>query len=415
MKKSALPAHFDGRSYFERTLAYGIDHGIVTRERLAHIEEFGAKGIIQIAGYFGTDHLRKDLDEALVRMVYLVSLFLESQSHGNLQMASSVLMTHSFMSLSKAGSDMLRTLHAKGLAEHSLSASDQDVRDFLNYYTLKSQLSLKSYEQRLLLHDEQIIACDCALWFGRAMGLDSEIIEENDAASIVRSCLFTRAVGSIEEPRWHGPLLTSQEFLQAIARLRKERWTKARGRWTENLYADVPDEYVDFVTSIFDDMKVHDVRRITGNTGSNESQNQLLDYLAALYFRRQTELSDNHDDGSLVSEHWQKITQGRSDDDSMNTLLMCAAAEQKPQVEISQTIAKTIIKTMRQYGVNEKLVIRFIEEDAPLALQKDLLRQWEHELLPDLRTYVLIEADTQMERALRFVGDHACLKRKKTS
>ena len=76
------------------------------------IQEDFSKGIVQIANYFGTAHLRPELELALHRMVNLISLYLEDMSGGDLQIAAASLRDKTFLSHSKAGSDMLKRLHA---------------------------------------------------------------------------------------------------------------------------------------------------------------------------------------------------------------------------------------------------------------------------------------------------------------
>jgi len=73
-------AIFDDRPFFERALVYGCHHGIIDAERLQHIRHDAPKGMVQIAEYFGTQYLRANIEEARLRMVNLVSLYLEDRS-----------------------------------------------------------------------------------------------------------------------------------------------------------------------------------------------------------------------------------------------------------------------------------------------------------------------------------------------
>jgi hypothetical protein len=51
-------AIFDGAAFFEKTLAYGIAHGILSEEKLDAIQNDAPKGMVQIARYFGSEFLR---------------------------------------------------------------------------------------------------------------------------------------------------------------------------------------------------------------------------------------------------------------------------------------------------------------------------------------------------------------------
>ena len=108
-------AAYDDRPYFARALDFGLKNGIIDSERLDSMRTDGAKGVVQIADYFGTAHLRNDLDEAVKRMVYLASLYLEHMSDGNLARAARSLQENTFLSHSRGGSQMFKTLFAQSL------------------------------------------------------------------------------------------------------------------------------------------------------------------------------------------------------------------------------------------------------------------------------------------------------------
>ncbi|MFM2427743.1 MAG: hypothetical protein RL707_1570, partial [Pseudomonadota bacterium] len=95
-------ALFDDRPFFEKALAYGIQHGILDSAKLEAIQADAPKGMVQIARYFGSEFLRPELEKAKDRIVNMVSLTLEIQSAGDLRQAAAELREHSFMSRSKA-------------------------------------------------------------------------------------------------------------------------------------------------------------------------------------------------------------------------------------------------------------------------------------------------------------------------
>jgi hypothetical protein len=86
--------------------------------KLEAINAEAPKGMVQIARYFGTEFLRPELEKARDRMVNLVSLHLEYSSGGDLRGRLSLLRDHSFLSRSKAGSDMLKALIAMPQNSH---------------------------------------------------------------------------------------------------------------------------------------------------------------------------------------------------------------------------------------------------------------------------------------------------------
>ena len=112
MATATALATFDNRLFFDKALRCGVQQGILTPAPLQSIQEGFSKGIVQIANFFGTAHLRPELELALHRMVNLVSLYLEDMSEGDIQIAAASLRDKTLLSHSKAGSDMLKRLHA---------------------------------------------------------------------------------------------------------------------------------------------------------------------------------------------------------------------------------------------------------------------------------------------------------------
>ena len=111
-------ALFDRRPFFEKALRYGVQHGILSPEKLATMRQEGPKGMVQIARYFGTEYLRPDLERARDRLVNLVSLYLEESTGADLREAAQSLRDHSLLSRSKGGSDMLKALIAMPQNSH---------------------------------------------------------------------------------------------------------------------------------------------------------------------------------------------------------------------------------------------------------------------------------------------------------
>ena len=109
---------YDARPFFEKALHYGVQHGIIDAQKLEQICVEAPKGMVQIARYFGSEFLRPEIEKARERMVNLVSLYLETSCQSDLRQAAESLRDHSFLSRSKGGSDMLKTLIAMPQNSH---------------------------------------------------------------------------------------------------------------------------------------------------------------------------------------------------------------------------------------------------------------------------------------------------------
>src|SRR3990167_327270 len=109
---------YDARPFFEKTLQYGVQNGILDPEKIETMRVEGPKGMVQIARYFGNEFMRPELEKARDRMVNLVSIYLESSCGGDLQQAAESLRDFSLLSRSKGGSDMLNALIAMPQNSH---------------------------------------------------------------------------------------------------------------------------------------------------------------------------------------------------------------------------------------------------------------------------------------------------------
>src|SRR5690606_13604546 len=95
-------ATVDSSPYFERVLRYAIEQGLIDDVRLEAMKREGAKGIVQLAQFFSTAHLRPALESARTRLVTLVSLALEADSGRRMDTASRLLKEKSLLALSKS-------------------------------------------------------------------------------------------------------------------------------------------------------------------------------------------------------------------------------------------------------------------------------------------------------------------------
>ena len=149
-----------------------------------------AKGIVQIANYFGTAYLRPDLELALRRMVYLMSLYLEDVSGGDLAMAAASLRDNTLLSHSKGGSDMLKRLQA--MPDSSVmvggTVSPESQRAYLDDKTAANPLTLAEYQAERAMRQANQNTIDFALWLARKMGVAREDVD--DAESLIRSAML---------------------------------------------------------------------------------------------------------------------------------------------------------------------------------------------------------------------------------
>ncbi len=198
-------AVFDGRPFFEKALHFGVQHGLLTPEKLQALCAEAPKGIVQIARYFGTEYLRPELELAKQRIVNLVSLYLEHSSGGDLRIDAESLRDHSFLSRSKGGSDLLKALITMPQNTHFGMIERGNFSD--KHIPLLAQWSLRSYaEYQAEWNKRNAVATtvEAALWLADYLGLDAETLDElaPDAEAVIRTAILVLACQRSDMPNW---------------------------------------------------------------------------------------------------------------------------------------------------------------------------------------------------------------------
>lgn len=391
---------YDDRPYFARALDHGLANGIIDADTLEAMRTDGPKGIVQIADYFGTAHLRFDLDEALLRMVYLASLYLEHISDGNLTRAARSLQEKTFLSHSRGGSQMLKSLFAMPSDSTIFEPGEGDeVREFLRARTLPDQWSVTFYRARLAERSMAKAEIDAALWFADVMEVPREALYGEAAESILHACLMTRIAGRTE-----GSLLDARE-LKAF--LRKFRKSRKKSPVRADLLGDVPDEHREVIARHLQKIATVDLPRII------DPKVRFADLVREFHdrfnpFSLQVDVSDYDD---LVTDEWRKVTRGMTDTDSMNTVFLCIAAGMTPKPSISATEAKAAIRAIRKNGAAGRAVPEFIGRSAPHQMIDGLISLWEDEFLPEVIEHLILGGDDDaLAPLLRMLAQHCHIK-----
>ena len=395
LQDNALAA-YDDRPFFARALEYGLKNGIISSEKLDGIRGDGPKGIVQIADFFGTAHLRTDLDEALKRMVYLASLSLEDYSDGHLHKAAHSLQENTFLSHSRGGSGMLKDVHAMPVDSTILDEVDaHEVKEFLRLRTLAEPWTVAEYRARRAERQAHVDEINAALWFAGSLGLERDALGGESADSVLDACLLTRIAGRLD-----GGLLDARQlkaFLKAVRKAKKKPVIR------KTLLEDVPDEHRAMVERRLKKVVSRDLKRMVDPAVP-------FDDLVREYHDRFHSFSlqaDVVEYEELLTDEWRKVTRGMSDTDSMNTIFLCLCAGKAPKPVISPTEAKTAIRTIRKDGVPPGVVTDFIERCAPHQMVDGLLSLWEDEFRPEvLEDHILRDKDDALEPTLRMLTQH---------
>ncbi len=360
---------YDARPFFEKALQYGVRHGILDMPKLEAICAEAPKGMVQIARYFGSEFLRPELEKARDRMVNLVSLSLEDSSGGDLQQAAESLRDHSFLSRSKAGSDMLKTLIAMPQSSHFGMNERRGFHDDQIPQLAKWSLrSLADYQSELAQRQQVTLMMEAAIWLAGRLGMDADELEDagKDAEAVIRTALLVLAAGRTDMPDWIA-------FEKLIAALRKQAVPPPA--WGQGKPAELPAPFHAVIESVHQSL-VSDWPRIMD---TRLPARKLFDQSPAFmgrYFWLEDGLVevDHHD--RTTSAAWRKVTGGNSDDSSLLTLFLSVACNAAPKTLLTEKSAATLVRRIQKTGLQPALAEQYIRDRAPAQHQGDYLALW---------------------------------------
>ena len=399
---SALAA-FDPRPLFDKALHYGVAQGIISSARQRVIEEDFAKGIVQIAHYFGTAHLRPELDLALQRMVNLISLYLEDLSAGDLEIAASSLRDKSLLSHSKGGADMLKRLNA--LPDSTVmvgsSISPEGQRAYLDEKTAAKSISLLEYRSELAMRQENQNSVDGSFWLAKKMGVSrGELNELDDAGLLIRSAMLVLFVdkADVKLPTRSAFVRLIQAAKDAKARLNEDR--------LNTFLKEAPSEFQQLVRRAMEQFVKKDLPQL--RAAKSTADRLLYGDSVQGYFVRESLDEAAREYERLVAREWDRVTAGEADDPAVvATVFFFVATGLPPKARMLLREAKAIIRIFRTSGFDSPAVIDFVANHASEALRADLQKSWEDDLKGEAEEQLADTdpnwPDTHMDRALGYL------------
>ncbi len=356
---------FDARPFFEKALEFGRQNGILDAPRLEQIGQNAPKGIVQIARYFGSEFLRPELELARQRLVNLVSLNLESSSHGDLMIAAQLLRDHSFLSRSKAGSDMLKALIGMPSSSHfgmnESSGFTDDQIPLLAKWTLKS---LADYQSELAQRSQAGLVLNAAVWLADELGVDEGQLQEAgcDGEAVIRTSLLALNAKLTKMP-------DRVAFEKLIAALRKKPAAVAMPR-------SMPPQIKGVVDAVRQTV-LADMPRMTDPKLPIRKLFHQTPAFIGRYFWIEDSLAEVDQYDRSVSEAWNKATGGHDDEGSLLTLFLTLAASSPPKTLLTEKAAASLIRKIRKTGLKPELAGEFIREHAPQHHQDDYQQLWQ--------------------------------------
>lgn len=400
-------ALYDDRPFFETALRHGLRFAIITRAKIDAIEAEAPKGLVQIADTFGSKYLRPEIETARKRIVNLASLYLLETSQGDLDIAAKLIRDNTFLTLSRGGSGLLKALHA--MPEYALLGREQkiSIEEFLEIWSLKERP--QEYRNLLAHRKNNALEIEAGLWFGRSMDLTQTELQEEDveANAVVRTAILKRLMDEGD-----APIENQIEFAMIIEALRTQAKSKTKGKKSAIFDAekaralilsdDVPEKFHELSLQILDEILKRDLPLIAD---AKNSLDRLVFELKERYFICAHEIEDTSDYDALVSKEWSKLTKGKTDIDSLLTLFLCIAMDVPAKTSLPEKSAKSIVKKIREQGLDAQKMIAWIKSTAPHEKQEGLLQDWQ-EFVEEAQTYLLDDWDTNYSGALRFLQEN---------
>ena len=409
---STALAAFDDRPFFEKALRYGVEQDIIAPARVQNIQDDFAKGIVQIANYFGTAHLRPELELALLRMINLISLYLEDVSGGDLRTAAMSLRDKTLLSHSKGGSDMLKRLHA--MPEITVlcgeTVSPESQRAYLDEKTLSDAIALAQYRAEHAIRQGHQSLIDFSFWLARKMGVARHDIE--DADSLIRSAML---VLFVEKGDLKIPTCTGFVHLVKAAKSAKVKLDEKR---LDAFLKNEPTDFQILARRAMDQFIDKDLPLIRA-PGSNADKLLHGDYIQS-YFVSESLDEDVRKYDRLVAKEWDRVTGGEADDPAVvATVFLLIATGFSAKASMLLREAKEVVRSFRVSGFDSAAVIAFINTHAPEATREDLQRFWLNDLMNEAEEGLADLdpnwPDVYMERALEYLRSTCIARWKKKS
>ena len=396
---------FDERPFFEKALAYGLEQGILGPAQLDSICAQAPKGMVQIARYFGTEFLRPELELARVRLVNLVSLYLQVSCQDDLRRAAESLRDHSLLSRSKGGSDLLKTLIAMpqnshfGMHEEESGFQDAQI-PLLAKWSLRS---CAEYQSELAARQRVDQVVNAAVWLAQTLGLERSDLQEAsaDAEAVIRSALLARACKRSTMPDW-----ADMEKMLATLR-RKYRDAAVPPSTLLSVPPDLPQAYRAVVESVRQSVADDWPRLLDGTLSARKLLAQTPSFLGR-YFWLEDALADVDDFERSLSAEWDKRCGGHADDASLLTLFLSLASASPPRTLLTEKSAKTLVRKIRKTSLQANLARDFIALHAPHQHQAAYARLWD-DFLDEAQATLESDRDPTLHDAMALLRRECCI------
>lgn len=379
-------ATVDTRPFFEQALAHGRARRLIDDERLAGIRSEGAKGIVQLASFFSTSHLRPELEAARTRLVTLVSLALEMASGGDLAVATELLRQKTLLSLSKAGADALRSLLSlpQDLWLEPPVPIAQFEKPMLSFWTLDQPMSFERFQAEKAQREHVRAQHELCYWLAERLGVSRKNLQMHESCEAVINSVMLLLLTEKAPKKFFSP----NQFIKLHSAAAKKR--------KHDFYAlpALTEAAPPSLRPVLDEARQRFVEKVLPILKSNSAAAFFHGVdagpLSSVFYFEADALDELTHHDQEKETLWRKITGGKGTDPYvLCTLLLTVAAGMEPRSTLRKKDALELVARYREHGFNnDEGLATFIQQVVPFQMQSDVTRLWNEDLGPDARDHL---------------------------
>jgi len=361
---SQLVSH-EGATPLERAIRWGMKYGVLDADEMERLRRDAPKGIRQISAYISTAHLRTELEHGFAVMLGLVNLALNSLAPGDPQKAAKLLRDRGILALSREGNGRIKALRALP-SDTFFETRDGSTADatpekaFLEEWALKP---FAPYQNERVRREGNQAQTDAAKWMvARVNGaLDDVVGYHADLAG--RTALLAFAA-KLRWPRG------SAEFEQLLGKLAARKSLSAP--------ADVAEELAP-ILSLWAQECAKNVLPLIKQAGRRHelSSSHPDNPLTAWLLIPDVDLGDVDSSGASTSNRWNAVTEGRSDETTLLSIMLTVALDAPPRSFLSAEQFKKVVQEMKSGVLDIDRVRVFIDLEVPHPNQEALHQLWQ--------------------------------------
>ena len=395
---------YENRPFLEKALRYAAQHQALNQDDLAGIINDAATGSVQIAEYFGnSSHLRQNLEDAKNKMVSLVSLYLEHTCDGDLLQAEQLLKDKPFRTLSRSGSQMLKTLYALPEDNYFSSPRLETEAEFLKKQLVKG-ISVAMYRKHLEVGTRTKLKLNFATWLLKQMGVNVRAFSELHAPveHVIRTCILSLAYGAKKAVSKGNSYPDESALFEIFSAIRKEWEFLGDVTSSKRFLSAVPPEFNDYALQTLASIEEEDIPKIVNTSTSLQPTFDQLK--VAQYFFLYNPMNAVSKFDQMQADTWFSFTGGNEDDAALLTMLLCSAAGIKPKASLKASEAKKLVLAIQTQGLNETEALKLINQ-APHDEIDQLTALWQ-DFIEEAKPYFQDKSDVNFLQALSFLAHH---------